>query len=237
MTGARSQRTGATRLKFCGLHRPEDVAAANRTRPDFAGFVVDYPPSRRSVSIDELHNLRAHLHPSIAAVGVFVDRDPAFVANVAHACRLDYVQLHGDEDERCIARLRELNAPPLIKAFVVQSPDDVMRARASSADCVLLDGGKGSGRTFDWTLAEALGRPFFLSGGLDANTAGAAIVRMHPFALDVSSGIETDGRKDEAKMEALIRAVRLADAPACSTAQYAPGDGFAPRPIKKEDAE
>ena len=194
-------------VKFCGLRRAEDVAAANRTRPDFAGFVVDCPASRRSVSVERLRELRRLLDPDIAAVGVFVDRDPAFVAETARACGLDYVQLHGDETEADIARLRELGAPPVIQAFVVRDADDVRRARESSADCVLLDNGKGTGKAFDWSLVQTMGRPFFLSGGIDAETAGAA-ARLRPFALDVSSGIETDGCKDETKMEALLAAVR-----------------------------
>lgn len=216
-------------VKFCGLRRPEDVAAVNRTRPDFAGFVVDYPPSRRSVSAEELLALRGRLDAGIAAVGVFVDRDPAFVARVARACGLDYVQLHGDERESDVARLRELGAPPVIKAFVVQDARDVRRARESSADYVLLDNGKGTGSAFNWELAGQMDRPFFLSGGLRADRVEAAIARLRPFALDVSSGIETDGCKDEQKMEALMRAVR--------GARVSAGGADARRPMDKEDAE
>ena len=237
MTGAEtrscgSEPAGTPLVKFCGLRRAEDVAAANRTRPDFAGFVVDYPPSRRSVSVETLRELRRSLDAGIAAVGVFVDREPRFVAEVARSCELDYVQLHGDEDEEYIAHLRGLGAPPAIKAFVVRDANDVRRARRSGADFILLDNGKGTGATFDWNLARALDRPFFLSGGIDPASARTAAERLRPFALDVSSGIETDGCKDKDKMEALIRAVREprrhAQSPVC-------GESSANRPNEQED--
>ncbi len=202
-----AEQTHTPLVKFCGLSRPQDIEAVNSLHPDFAGFIVNYPPSRRSITTEKLCELREQLDPSIAAVGVFVDQDPTFIANVARTCALDYVQLHGGESEGDIERLRALDVPPIIKAFVVQEEADAQRAQASSADYVLLDNGKGTGQTFDWSLIQTVDRPYFLSGGLNKDTIAQAL-ELHPFAIDVSSGIETDGYKDRNKMEALLAAVR-----------------------------
>ncbi len=194
-------------VKFCGLCRPQDVEAANRLCPDFAGFIMCYPPSPRNLSIETMHAIGRFLNPGIRKVGVFVDQDPQLIAQAASACSLKYVQLHGNETEDDIQRLRELGAPRIIKAFVIRDEADVQRAQNSSADYVLLDNGKGTGEQFDWSLIGKIDRPYFLSGGITIDNIDEALT-LHPFAIDVSSGIETNGRKDEAKMEALLAAVR-----------------------------
>ena len=198
-----------TLIKCCGMFRSEDIAAVNDARPDFCGFVVDFPKSHRSVTVEQARVLRAALDEGIAAVGVFVDQTPERVASVAAACAFDFVQLHGDESDADILRLRELADAAIIKAFKVRTPQDLEAARASSADYVLLDNGQGTGTAFDWELLAGFDRPFFLAGGLTPDNIPEAIARLRPYAIDISSGIETDRVKDPEKItKAVIEARR-----------------------------
>ena len=198
-----------TQVKICGMRRPEDIRHANRLRPEMIGFVF-WRPSKRYVSPDEAAKLRSILDDGITPVGVFVDEDPRVVADIANQGTIDRIQLHGAEDEEYIHGLRKLTDAPIIKTFCVRSEEDLVKASESSADMVLLDNGKGTGQTFDWTLMRDLGRDFILSGGLSESNVGYAVRRFHPFAVDVSSAVETDGIKDRSKMERFIDAVRSA---------------------------
>ena len=195
-----------TRVKFCGLTRPREIEAVNRLRPDYVGFVF-VPWSKRFLEISEARELRKGLHPSVKAVGVFVDASLKVVAEAAGEGIIDLVQLHGEEDGNYIDELRKLTSKPVIQAFRIEAEADVERARASRGDLILLDAGAGAGKTFDWSLIGSVGRPYFLAGGLDAENAGEAVGRLHPYGLDVSSGIETGGEKDEEKMAAFMAAV------------------------------
>ena len=196
-----------TGIKFCGLRREEDILTANELRPDYIGFVFA-EKSRRAVTRETAARLRALLRDDIPAVGVFVDAQPETVAFLLEEGIINLAQLHGREDAEYIARLRDLSDKPVIQAFRIRSSGDVKRAEKSSADYVLLDAGAGDGKTFEWELAESVARPCFLAGGLTPENAEEAVERLHPFALDVSSGIETDGVKDPEKMRAFMRAVR-----------------------------
>lgn len=198
-----------TQVKICGMRRPEDIRHANRLRPEMIGFVF-WKPSKRYVSPDEAAKLRSILDDGITSVGVFVDEDPRVVADIANQGTIDRIQLHGAEDEEYIHGLRKLTDAPIIKTFCVRSEEDLVKASGSSADMVLLDNGKGTGQTFDWTLMRDLGRDFILSGGLSESNVGDAVRRFHPFAVDVSSAVETDGFKDRSKMERFIDTVRSA---------------------------
>ena len=198
-----------TQVKICGMRRPEDIRHANRLRPEMIGFVF-WKPSKRYVSPDEAAKLRSILDDGITPVGVFVDEDPRVVADIATNGTIDMIQLHGAEDEEYIHGLRKLTDAPIIRTFCVRSEEDLVKASGSSADMVLLDNGKGTGQTFDWTLMRDLGRDFILSGGLSESNVGDAVRRFHPFAVDVSSAVETDGFKDRSKMERFIDAVRSA---------------------------
>ena len=198
-----------TQVKICGMRRPEDIRHANRLRPEMIGFVF-WRPSKRYVSPDEAAKLRSILDNGITPVGVFVDEDPRVVADIANQGTIDRIQLHGAEDEEYIHGLRKLTDAPIIKTFCVRSEEDLVKASESSADMVLLDNGKGTGQTFDWTLMRDLGRDFILSGGLSESNVGDAVRRFHPFAVDVSSAVETDGFKDRSKMERFIDAFRSA---------------------------
>ena len=196
-----------SRIKLCGLSRTRDVEAANELEPDYVGFVFA-PKSKRCVMPDEARMLRSMLVPGITTVGVFVNEKPEQVAVLLNAGIIDVAQLHGDEDGIYVRQLRELTDKPLIQAFRIISDRDADSANESTADYVLLDSGAGTGTTFDWRLAARVERPYFLAGGLNPGNVAEAIRRLDPYAVDVSSGIETDGVKDVTKMAAFVAAVR-----------------------------
>ena len=199
-----------TGIKLCGLKRESDIDAANALKPDYIGFVFA-PKSKRYVTRDEAKKLKAGLSERISAVGVFVDEAPEAVAELLNLGIIDIAQLHGHEDDAYIGRLRELSQKPIIQAFRVVNAGDAARASLSAADFVLLDSGAGTGSAFDWGLIQGFGRPYFLAGGLSPQNVGGAVRALRPFAVDVSSGIETDGVKDKEKMVAFVAAVREAD--------------------------
>ena len=199
-----------TKIKFCGLTRTGDIEAANELKPDYIGFVF-WLKSKRAVTAEEAKTLKAKLDPSIKAVGVFVDEDMEAVKSLLDGGIIDVAQLHGHEGEDYINGLKKASGKPVIKAFRIRSEDDIRKAEASPADLVLLDAGMGDGVTFDWSLIKNAGRPYFLAGGLDPNNAADAVRALHPYALDVSSGIETDGLKDTNKMAAFAASVRKED--------------------------
>ena len=197
-----------TNLKLCGLTRPCDIEWVNALLPDYIGFVFARK-SKRYISPEVAGSLRAGLVSGITAVGVFVNEAPEAVAALLNGGIIDMAQLHGGEDEAYIQSLRRLTDKPLIKAFRVDGHADLALARASSADHILLDHGPGgTGAAFDWSVLNGFDRPFFLAGGLNPENVGKAVEALHPFAVDVSSGIETDGVKDHEKMIAFVNAVR-----------------------------
>lgn len=196
-----------TKIKLCGLSRPCDVEAVNELRPDYIGFVFA-KKSKRYVSPEQAAALKQLLLPEIPAVGVFVNEAPEAVAELLNRGIIDMAQLHGSEDAAYIARLRSLTDKPLLRAFRVKGPEDIREAEACTADMILLDSGAGTGTVFDWALPTQMQRPYFLAGGLCPENVASAIEALHPYAVDVSSGIETDGLKDAEKMAAFVAAVR-----------------------------
>ena len=196
-----------TKIKLCGMMRSSDVTTAVKLGADYVGFVLT-AGYRRSVGAGELQlMLDSIAESSVKKVGVFVDEP---IENIIkyYADVLDMIQLHGSEDDLYIRRLRELAGKPVIKSFTVRTEGDVEDALKSSADFVLLDSGKGTGRTFDHSLIKDLSRPYFLAGGLNAENVSGMIAALHPYAVDASSGIETEGYKDKCKMAAFVDAVR-----------------------------
>ena len=192
---------------MCGLSRIEDIQAANAIKPDYIGFVFA-EISKRRVSALEASKLKSKLDPDIKAVGVFLDDKLDFVASMLNLGIVDVVQLHGSEDEEYIEKVRQITNKPIIKAFIIRSKEDVERAEKSTADYILLDGGKGEGKVFDWSLLKDIKRPYFLAGGLNPGNASDAVKALKSYAVDVSTGIETDGVKDREKMTAFANAVR-----------------------------
>lgn len=197
-----------TKIKLCGLSRPQDIQTANELKPDYIGFVFA-PKSRRYVTPKQAAQLRGLLDPGITAVGVFVNEAPKTVAELLDRGVIDIAQLHGTEDEEYISALRALTDRPLIKAFRIDSEQDILAAQNSTADYILLDSGNGgTGTRFDWSLIRRLERPYFLAGGLRVDNVGDAVAALDPYAVDVSSGIETGGVKDTNKMIEFVHAVR-----------------------------
>ncbi|HJA63965.1 MAG TPA: phosphoribosylanthranilate isomerase [Candidatus Intestinimonas stercoravium] len=198
-----------SKIKICGLFRPCDIDYVNEARPDWCGFIIDFPRSHRSVTPDQVRSLRAGLDPAIVPVGVFVDRPAEEAAALLNDGTIQVAQLHGREDAAYIAALRAL-APgkEIWKAFKVRSPEDLAAAAASPADRILLDNGYGTGQSFDWSLAGSVTRPFLLAGGLTSENIPDAVARLHPYGLDLSSGVETDRLKDRDKILAAVAAAR-----------------------------
>ena len=196
-----------TKIKLCGLSRPCDIQTANELMPEYIGFVFA-PKSKRYLDPQQAAQLKELLSSDIRAVGVFVDEAPDTVAALLNSGIIDIAQLHGGEDEAYIQRLRQRTDQPIIKAFQIKSCHDLNEAEACTADHILLDSGAGTGNVFDWSVLRDVKRPYFLAGGLSPDNVGDAVRLLHPYAVDVSSGIETDGRKDEEKAAAFIAAVR-----------------------------
>ena len=194
-----------TRIKICGMRRKEDIEAAGACRPDYVGFILS-PGFRRSVTLQEAELMADLLAPGILKVGVFVNETVERVTAAAGV--LDQIQLHGTEDNAYIKELREQTAKPVIQAFHIRSADDLKRAMESEADYLLLDNGTGTGETFDWSLIREMDRPWILAGGLGPDNVAEAVRRFRPYAVDLSSGAETDGWKDPVKMEKCVQAVR-----------------------------
>lgn len=196
------------RIKICGLRRREDILAVNRYLPDYAGFILGFPRSFRCISEDELADLTGMLDSRICPVGVFVNADPEWIESLLKKGFIRIAQLHGAEDEEYINRIKNNTGCPVIKAFKIGSAEDVSEALKSSADYILLDQGYGSGKTFDWNLVPRISRPFFLAGGLSEDNIDEALKRLSPFAVDLSSSVETDRFKNPQKIERIIAAVR-----------------------------
>lgn len=196
-----------TKIKLCGLSRPCDIEWANELLPEYIGFVF-WEKSKRYISFDKAKILKGNLSDSIKAVGVFVNEDVNTVAKLLNDRIIDIAQLHGNEDEEYIKSLRALTDKKIIQAFRIKSKEDAAKAERSSANLILLDAGMGDGRAFDHELVKEIKRDFFLAGGLESDNVSEAVNAIRPFAVDVSSGIETDGYKDKNKMTQFVSAVR-----------------------------
>ena len=191
-----------TKIKLCGLSRVEDIEAANELCPEFIGFVFA-EKSRRYISPEKAAELKKFLRKEISAVGVFVDAEIGKVATLANQNIIDAIQLHGNEDDDYIKNLRTLTDKLIIKAYRFNCA-----LRITHFALPLIDAGAGDGKIFDWSLIKNFSRPYFLAGGLNPENVSAAIKFLQPFAVDVSSGIETNGRKDAAKMREFVTAAR-----------------------------
>lgn len=203
------------KIKICGLTRREEIYAVNELRPDFLGFV--FAKSRRQVQKEQAARLKKELSPSIKAVGVFVNADPVMEAELYLQGIIDMVQLHGQEEEGHIQRLKELTRTAsrgevsVIKAVSLDRAEVLEPWQESIADYLLLDHGPGgTGEAFDHRLLRSrpIKKPFFLAGGVSPENAAEWIENYHPYALDVSSKVETNGRKDKEKIRKVILAVR-----------------------------
>ena len=204
MTREQQQRT---KIKICGLKRQEDITYVNEAKPDYCGFIIEFPKSSRNVTGDQIRTFTANLHPDIIPVGVFVNASPERVEELLLDGTIQIAQLHGQEDEDYIRRIQRNTRHQVIKAFSVKTTQDIELALQSQADYILLDQGSGgTGKTFDWSLIPEITRPFFLAGGLGPDNLEQAVRTIRPYAVDLSSSVETDGVKDRSK---IVEAVNL----------------------------
>jgi len=203
-----------TKVKICGLKRLEDIEIVNKYRPDYIGFV--FAKSKRQISLETAIKLKSLLEPDIKAVGVFVNESITSVLEYEKQCAIDVIQLHGDEDLVYISELKKSSHLPIVKAFRIKDGQSLVEQKEfienPLLDGVLLDAYHptsygGIGESFDWKLLEQIERPYFLAGGIGIDNIEEALIHK-PYAIDVSSKVETDGYKDEAKIRNLIDRVR-----------------------------
>lgn len=202
------------RLKICGLSRFGDILAANEIQPDYIGFV--FAESSRRVTPDKAAQLRQELDKRIKAVGVFVNAPMEEIVKLSedrgNARVIDLIQLHGDEDEAYIRQLKTHTGLPVIKAVRVRSREQILKAQELPCDYLLLDTYTkdrygGSGTQFDWNMIPELTKPYFLAGGIHLGNIRQAVSH-GPYCIDVSSAVETGGRKDRRKMEEMAQVLR-----------------------------
>lgn len=210
-----------TKIKICGLRRMEDIEYVNEFCPDYIGFVF-YPPSKRCVTKEQAKALKKRLKQGIKAAGVFVNQEIDEILTLCKEGIIDIIQLHGEENTEYIHLLKEnLKAAGLdhdisiIKAFRIRDRKDIEEAEKmqNQADYLLLDAyGKeaygGTGVTFEHELVPKDMAPYFLAGGICEENAEQVIKELHPFAIDLSSGVETEGFKDREKIKKIIEIVR-----------------------------
>ena len=210
------------KLKICGLRRKEDINIVNKYGPDYIGFV--FADSPRKVSYEEAKVLSDILSEDIVPVGVFVNEHMKLIVDLFRDGIIKIAQLHGDEDEKYIRNLKDKSIEqtgieiPVINAIEIKDisnedsgtdyNDELLKWRDSASDYFILDSGKGSGKTFDWNLidknSEFFRNSIFLAGGLNSENLTSAIEEFNPFAVDLSSSVETDGFKDEKKIKEII---------------------------------
>lgn len=194
------------KIKICGLTRPEDIAYVNEARPDYCGFVIGVPKSHRNTTPRQVRELSRRLEPEIIPVGVFRDAPFAMVKGLLEDGTIRAAQLHGHEEESYIRELKACGDFAVIRAF---NENTLNEAGKSCADLILLDhAAGGTGSTFDWSLAAEVNRPFFLAGGIGPENLKEALRTVHPWGVDMSSKVETDGKKDRQKILEAVRIVR-----------------------------
>ena len=194
------------KIKICGLTEEREIACVNRWKPDYIGFMF-FPKSKRYISFERARELAEQLSPEIKKVGVFVNADLREMTEASKI--LDLFQLHGQESEETIEILKEKTHLPIIRAVSMTEEKDPLRFNHSGADYLLLDSGKGgTGELFDHRKIKGFEKPFFLAGGLTPENARDAAENVRPYGIDLSSGLETNGKKDEKKIEELIRRIR-----------------------------
>ncbi len=196
-----------SKIKICGLFRPEDIGYVNDAKPDFAGFIMDFPKSHRSIDFSLAKNLIFSLDKDIKPVCVVVNKPIDYIIKLSEIC--DIIQLHGDETNEFISEIKlKMPNTQIWKAFKITCRDDFIKAQNSIADRVLLDNGYGTGEVFDWNMIEKFNEDFILAGGLNCENIKSAIEKFKPYALDLSSSVETDKIKDFNKIKLITDIVR-----------------------------
>ena len=215
------------KVKMCGISKVETIPAVVEAKPNYMGLV--FAPSKRQVTVEQAKTLVEELHKgcakkygsdtepdkndTIKTVGVFVNETVDNLVTIANEANLDAVQLHGDEDETFIQSLKECTNVEVWKAVQIRSAADVEEWIDSSADMILFDAYHkdergGTGEVFDWSSLDEFERPFMLAGGIDSTNVARAIRTVRPYGIDTSSGIETNGVKDDEKITAFTKIVK-----------------------------
>lgn len=215
------------KVKMCGISKVETIPAVVEAKPDYMGLV--FAPSKRQVTVDQAKTLVEELHrgyaqkygsdtehdknDTIKTVGVFVNETVDNLITIANEANLDAVQLHGDEDEAFIQSLKERTNVEVWKAIQIRTAADTEKWIDSSAEMLLFDAYHkdergGTGEVFDWSSLDAFERPFMLAGGIDSTNVARAIRTVRPYGIDISSGIETNGMKDDKKITAFTKIVK-----------------------------
>lgn len=200
-----------SKVKICGIMNLADVAIVNDTQPDYVGFV--FASGRHYITLDQAATLKAKLSPRIQSVGVFVNADMESIQEASDRNIIDIVQLHGDEDESYLVKLKQRIQQPIIKAVRVQNQEQIIAAEQMPCDMLLLDSYQldaygGSGSSFDHTLIPTITKPYFLAGGLSIDTIEQVIRCYQPDVVDISSSVEIDAHKDATLVKAIIERVR-----------------------------
>lgn len=200
-----------SRVKICGLKTVEEIRMVNGLLPDYVGFV--FAKSKRQISFSQAIAMKQNLSAKIKSVGVFVNAPKEEVLQAASLGIVDLLQLHGDEDWEYVQQIKAETGLPVIKAIRVRNREDILRGEELPCDYLLLDTYRagayvGCGEVFDWKLIPMLKKPFFLAGGLNGENVQKAVSRCCPFAVDVSSAVEEQGRKSEEKVRKFLKKVR-----------------------------
>ena len=196
-----------TKIKLCGIQRYKDIDVVNELLPDYIGFVFA-KKSKRFISYDMAKSLKKRLDKRVKAVGVFVNESMENIIYLVRNDIIDLIQLHGDEDGEYISKLKKYVNTPVIKAFKIKSKADINTLYKEGSDFILLDAGAGDGKTLDESILKDFKGDYFLAGGLSPDNISEKINTLHPFGVDVSSGIETNGKKDADKMRKFVKLVR-----------------------------
>ncbi len=195
------------KIKICGLFREEDIEYVNICKPDFAGFIINFPKSHRSIDIQMAKSLIAKLDSNIQSVCVFVNAPIENVFECAQFC--NSIQLHGNEDNDYISSIRQKSPnTKIFRAFKIMSANDIEIANKSNADIVILDNGYGTGKVFDWSLISEMQKDFMLAGGIDSRNIIEAIEQFNPYGIDLSSSVETEKVKDFEKIKKLMEVIK-----------------------------
>ena len=200
-----------TELKICGLYRDEDIEYANELLPEYIGFVIYYPKSYRSIDLFEAKRLREKLDKRIKVIGVFVNQQIELIKTAYREGIIDIAQLQGDENEEYIRTLKEKLGIEIIKAFTIKEEADLAPALENSADILLFYVGLGEKNEELPKILERLKsvkRRYILAGGLNSSNVSAIVREIKPHIVDISSGVETDEKKDFEKMKEFIETVR-----------------------------
>lgn len=197
------------KIKICGIQTIEDTLIINKYLPDYIGFV--FAKSKRKITHKKAKLLKNNLNPKTQRVGVFVNADESEILSLYHEGTISVAQLHGEENNDYISDLKQKtdNKLKIIKAIEINGSFDLKKEDYLNADYLLLDNGRGSGKTFDWDLIkEDINKDFFIAGGLNSSNITRAIERFHPYGVDLSSALETNGYKDESKVREIMELIR-----------------------------